>query len=294
MNVLEEGVLLLCCRLGDPTEKALTMAQFKELGLRVCASLLSGNHYRELTSGDLRKLGYTEEQAAHILHLLDRQAQLETYLTAGEQLGICPITRLSNDYPASFIRKQAASRPPALFALGNIDLLHKPGVAVVGSRQLQEENRKFAETAGRLAAEEGLVLISGGASGADTAAQEACLAAGGQCVVFVPDRLDRFHPRADVLYISEDGYDIPFSSARALHRNGLIHMLAEKTLAAQCSYQKGGTWQGCTENLKRGWSDLFVYDDGSHAMQALIQLGATGISKLKSLSALENMQTSLF
>ena len=178
--------------------------------------------------------------------------------------------------------------------MGDTSLLHKPGIAVVGSRTLNEKNEIFARTAGRLAAEEGLVLISGGANGADTAAQEACLAAGGQCVIFVPDRLDTHTPMENVLYVSEDGYDIHFSSARALHRNGLIHMLAEKTLAAQCSYKKGGTWQGCTENLKRGWSDLFVYDDGSQAMDALIQLGATAVSELTGVHDLSPMQTSLF
>ena len=71
-------------------------------------------------------------------------------------------------------------------------------------------------------------------------------------------------------------------------------MQAQKTIAVQCTYGKGGTWNGCIENLKRGWSDLFVYLDGSAAMQALVDRGATGISHLHSLQALQNTQASLF
>lgn len=294
MNVLEEGVLLLCCRLGDQTVKPLTLPRFKELGLRVLGSLVGGNHLTELKVSDLCRIGYSTEEAEHIINLLDRQSRLEEYLVRGEALGICAITRVSEGYPSQITKKQAASRPPALFCMGDITLLSMPGVAVVGSRELQEENARFAETAGRLAAEEGLVLISGGARGADTVAQRACLEAGGSCIIFVPDRLDSYTPKENVLYISEDGYDIPFSATRALHRNSLIHMLGEKTLAAQCTYQKGGTWQGCTENLKRGWSDLFVFDDGSEAMRALMDLGATGISRPDSLRLLQSAQTCLF
>ena len=294
MNVLEEGVLLLCCRLGDNQIKPLTLPRFKELGLRVLGSLVGGNHLTELNASDLRRIGYGTEEAEHIINLLDRQSRLEEYLAHGEALGICAITRVSESYPQKIIKKQAASRPPALFCMGDTALLDKPGVAVVGSRELNAENEQFAKTVGRLAAEEGYVLISGGARGADTVAQEACLEVGGSCVVFVADRLDTYTPRQNVLYVSEDGYDIPFSAARALHRNGLIHMMGEKTLVAQCTCGKGGTWQGCTENLKRGWSDLFVFDDGSEAMTALMELGATGVAQITGLRTLENMQTSLF
>lgn len=294
MNVLEECVLLLCCRLGNKDIKPLTMPQFKELGLRVLSSLIGGNHLTELRPSDLCRIGYPKSEAEHIIDLLDRQGALEAYLARGESLGIRAITRVSDDYPSRITKKQTTNRPPSLFVMGDAALLEKPAVAVVGSRDLHEENERFARAAGRLAAEEGYVLISGGARGADTTAQEACLEAGGKCVVFIAGSLDSCTPRENVLYVSEDGYDIPFSAARALHRNSLIHIMGEKTLAAQCTKEKGGTWQGCTENLKRGWSDLFVFDDGSEAMRMLMDLGATGISIPESFDHLQTMQTSLF
>ena len=137
-------------------------------------------------------------------------------------------------------------------------------------------------------------MVSGGATGADQTAQRACLDAGGSCIIVVPDQLTNYAPHPRCLYLSEDGYDLSFSPARALHRNSLIHMLGEKTIAAQCTYGKGGTWECCLDNLKHGWSSLFVFEDGRTGTAALIERGATGVQKLESIAKLQPSQTTLF
>ena len=294
MTAAEEGVLLLCCRLGDVDSKPLTMAQFRDLGLRVRASVPTGDFLSELTVSDLRHLGYDDAQAARIVGLLDRQVQLSAYLAQGERSGIFPITRVSPTYPRRVSRQMQLSSTPVLFAMGDLSLLEQPSVAVVGSRKLHPGNEDFAKLAGQKAAEEGLILVSGNASGADRTAQDACLAAGGKCIVFVADQLMDHKPHPRILYISEDGYDLSFSPARALHRNSLIHIQGDRTIAAQCTYGKGGTWEGCLDNLKHDWSPLFVFDDGSQGTQALINWGATGIKQLTSISELMPSQVSLF
>lgn len=294
MNVIEEGVLLLCCRLGDPSKKPLTPIQYRELGMRFLGSLYGGNHLTQLTTEDLHRLNYSQAEADRILDLLDRREQFERYLAAARELHITPVTRVSDDYPARITKTHGKLRPPVLFAMGDTALLNKPAIALVGSRKLQPSNRLFAERIGQLAAEEGYVLVSGGAVGADTAAQEACLAAGGSCVVYVPDRLDRYTPKDRVVYVSEHGYEFPFTAHRALHRNTLIHAHGEKAFAAQCTLGSGGTWQGCMENLKHGWSDLYLYDDGSEAVRVLTDHGACAINIPHSVRELQAAQCSLF
>lgn len=294
MTAAQEGVLLLCCHLGDPNEKPLSMAQFRELGLRVRASEPRGDYLSDVTQQDLMRLGYDETQAARILRLLGRQSRLVDYLGRAEQHGIFPVTRVSNGYPHRVRQRQQLSCTPVLFAKGDLTLLSMASVAVIGSRQLHEANHAFARQAGHLAACEQLVLVSGNAPGADQTAQQGCLDRGGKCAVFVADRL-LDHPAQDnILYISEDGYDLPFSPARALHRNRLIHIQGERTIAVQCTYGKGGTWEGCLDNLKHHWSDLYVFDDGSEGCQALIDRGATRICKLETILGLQQAQTSLF
>ena len=66
MTAAEEGVLLLCSRLGDPNMKPLTMPQFRELGLRVRSAGLNGDPLRQLQAQDLLCLGYDEIFAGQI------------------------------------------------------------------------------------------------------------------------------------------------------------------------------------------------------------------------------------
>lgn len=294
MTAAEEGVLLLCCRLGDEQAKPLTMARFRDLGLRVRAAMGGSDPLAELTSSDLQQLGYSKSDSAQIVGLLNRQALLSQYLAAGERRGIIPVTRVSPAYPLRVSRHRQLSSPPALFAMGDLSLLRLPSVAVIGSRRLLPENEVFARAAGQRAAEEGFVLVSGNAAGADQTAQNACLEAGGSCIVFVADRLMDQRPHDRILYISEDGYELSFSPARALHRNALIHMQGEKVIAAQCTYGKGGTWEGCLDNLRHNWSPLFVFDDGTAGAKALMERGATGVTQLASIAELTPSQVSLF
>lgn len=294
MTGAEEGVLLLCCSLGIPEPRPLTMAQFRTLGSRVRASRMAGDPLSDVTSHDLERLGYGQEDAVRISALLRRERALHTYLSAGEARGIYPITRVSPAYPVKISSKQRLSATPVLFAHGDAGLLTQPSVSLVGSRRLNPKNEYFAQAIGELAARDGLVLVSGGAEGADSVAQEACLEHGGSCIIFVADRLIDHRPHPRVLYVSEDGYDLPFSPARALHRNGLIHIQGDRVFAAQCTYGSGGTWKGCMDNLSHHWSDLYVYNDGSDAMEALKSKGAIGIKLPTNLFDLHNPQQSLF
>ena len=123
----------------------------------------------------------------------------------------------------------------------------------------------------------------------------ACLAAGGQVIVVLAAPCP---PPADphILLCWEDSFDLPFSPARALSRNRIIHALGEKTLVAQAAPGSGGTWRGTEENLRRGWSPVFLFDDCSPGALALMERGATGIgmSQLADFSALLPAQTTLF
>jgi hypothetical protein len=65
---------------------------------------------------------------------------------------------------------------------------------------------------------------------------------------------------------------------------------------SQSSYGSGGTWHGTLDNLKAGWSPVFVNDTGDPGSQGLIERGAVPVIQedLADLSALCQDQTSLF
>jgi hypothetical protein len=152
--------------------------------------------------------------------------------------------------------------------------------------------RVFAAEVGKQAALQGYTLVSGNARGADQTAQNSCLANGGTVVSIVADRLDEKPVKAGILYLSDEGFDLPFTSVRALSRNRLIHTMPEKTFVAQCTLGKGGTWSGTTQNLRFGWSDVYCFNDGSAAAEELQQRGAMTVS-LKDLADFNSLQSSL-
>ena len=99
--------------------------------------------------------------------------------------------------------------------------------------------------------------------------------------------------REHVLYAAEGGFELGFSAQRALSRNRLIHAMGEKTLVAQTSCGKGGTWSGSLDNLQHEYSPLFVFDDGSDGAAALCTRGATPVRELTSLQELTPAQMQL-
>lgn len=295
MNAREAGFLLLSSALGDPARKPLTTAQLRVLTARA-AAMERPLAERDLTAPDLAAMGYGPDEAGRILRLLEDDGLLRRYLRRAKQADCVALTRVSRGYPGVLRRRLGLDSPGVLWAKGDLSLLEKPKISLVGSRDIAPENAEFAAEAGRQAARQGYVLVSGNARGADRIAQKACLGAGGQVISVVADELMKQERRENVLYLSEEGFDSPFTSVRALSRNRVIHALGEKVLVAQCTLGTGGTWSGTVRNLKEGWSPVFCFDDGSEGTRQLTQLGACGtdLGSLENLAELAGQDIRLF
>ena len=295
MNPREKGFLLLACHLGNPERKPLTTSQ-----LRLLAERMGGREGpredRDLEEGDLVRLGYARSMAKHICSLLGEEELLDRYLIAGARQDCRPLTRVSSGYPGLLRHRLGQDSPACIWCRGDVALLEKPAVSLVGSRDLDPRNREFAEEVGRQAAAQGLVLISGNARGADKAAQNACLRSGGQVISIVADSLISHSRKENVLYLSEEAFDAEFSAPRAHSRNRVIHALGRVVFVAQSNLEKGGTWQGTVTNLRSGWSNVAVFRDGSEASRELEQRGAWLLGKedLQDLRSLAQTPTDLF
>ncbi len=295
MNAREAGFLLLSSTLGNPERKPLTTAQLRTLALRVAAMERPAAD-RELTRADLTALGYGEEMADRILRLLEETELLRHYLIRAKQAECVPLSRVSQGYPGVLRQRLGLDSPGVLWAKGDLSILERPMIALVGSRDVAAPNAEFAAQVGCEAARQDYALVSGNARGADRIAQKACLSAGGQVISVVADELEKQERRQNVLYLSEEGFDQPFTSIRALSRNRVIHALGEKTFVAQCTLGMGGTWSGTVRNLKEGWSPVFCFRDESEDSVQLQQLGAglIDLQDLQKLSQLEEENLNFF
>lgn len=295
MTAREEGFLLLTSSLGNPDRKPLTIPQFRELTRRM-RQVDKPLHDGVLTEKDLLNIGLEPTFANRILTLLSQQEELRWYLEKGRKQDCYPLTRNNPAYPAILRKRLQMEAPGVIWTKGDRELLKMPAVALVGSRDLREENRDFAREVGKRAALQGYALVSGNARGADKTAQDSCLEHGGKVVVVLADQLEKHPLKRNVLYIAEEGFDLAFSASRALQRNRVIHSLGMTTFVAQCTFEKGGTWDGTTKNLRHNLSPVACYNDGSPAVNELAQMGAIRVAKeeLADISALINIPTMHF
>lgn len=289
MNPREQGFLLLTCRMGDPERKVLTVPQLRLLAQCVAASQIP-NENGQLQLEHVMALGYNRESARRILDLLSEEERLQWYLQRAKKEGVTPISRVSDAYPQILRRRLGLNTPGCLWAKGELSLLDMPMISLVGSRELRPENEAFAREVGKQAAKQGYALVSGNAKGADRTAQDVCLSAGGKVICVVADELTTKTADKNILYLSEDSFDLPFSAQRALSRNRVIHALGQVTLVAQCTLGKGGTWDGVLNNLRYGWSPVFCFADESEALTELRQRGAIPVTE-EELMGLSTLRT---
>lgn len=291
----DRGFLLLSSHLGDPERKCLTTAQFRLLAQRV-RDAAPETDLREMEMKDLAALGYGGEMAQRILSLLAQEGLLDTYLRRCKKVGCGVLTRLSEEYPQALRVRLGLDAPGSLWYKGDLSILDGSKIALVGSRDIHPENAAFAREAGRQAAIQGYTLVSGNARGADQIAQSACLEFGGNVISILADSLAEHTAPDGVLLLSEDGFDLNFSTPRALSRNRIIHALPAFTLVAQSAVKTGGTWDGTVRNLRQGWSKVLCFDDSSKSTALLEQMGAARIqtSQLGDLPLLAEPEYNLF
>jgi DNA processing protein len=115
----------------------------------------------------------------------------EREIEALERVGARLLTLGDPDYPAALAALDDA--PPVLSALGDVGLLSRKSVGVVGARNASANGRKLAEMIARDLAAAGYAVVSGLARGVDAAAHRGALpatvavVAGGIDVVYPPE-----------------------------------------------------------------------------------------------------------
>lgn len=106
---------------------------------------------------------------------------VEAELAAHEARGIRLIAACEPDYPP--LLRALDPAPPILSFWGDLSFLHKPCVAIVGSRNASAIGQRFArQIAGELG-EAGLTIVSGLARGIDTSAHHGALETGTAAVL---------------------------------------------------------------------------------------------------------------
>jgi DNA processing protein len=268
-------VAMLCSHLGlngdadGPVIAPLTLKEWNALERKIHDSEIKyPRALLGLSADDLAKrLGLSVAEADRISQLVARGGSLALELEHLAASGIWCVTRLDDAYPARLRNTLKHQAPPVLFGAGEFEILHKPAIAIVGSRNLDESGESFARSLGGLCAGHSVAVVSGGARGTDRVAMQAALESGGHAVGILADSLVRTIRQPDVREFVTEGRlvlltpyrpDNGFSVGAAMGRNKIIYGAADYAVVVSSDYQKGGTWAGAVETLSAGWCPVFV------------------------------------
>jgi predicted Rossmann fold nucleotide-binding protein DprA/Smf involved in DNA uptake len=267
------ALFLLCSHVGlaeEPEAKPLSLREWSQLESRLAATSLNITELPGLSADRIKSALQLEAgEGARLAWLLDRRVALEQELERLGELGIWVLTRFDEHYPTRLTERLRSSAPPLLYGAGEAKLLNRRGLAVVGSRNIDQRGSALTEFIGSACAESKLVVYSGGARGVDKTAMGAAITAGGSAAGLLADSLEKAIRAADARAAIEEGQLVlatsysphaSFNVGMAMSRNKLIYALADFGLVIASDAEKGGTWAGAEEVLKSGWVPVFVVD----------------------------------
>lgn len=171
----------------------------------------------------------------------------ERVLVEAARLGAIALIPEDPFFPSSL--REISDAPPVLFAKGRLELISRPAVAIVGSRDHSAYGAEVCRLVAGAAASAGITVVSGMARGLDAIAHQAALEAGGTTIGILGNGLGVVYPTANrALYdcVGTDGLILSeFPPGERPHagsfprRNRLISGLSRVTVVIEAAHGSG-------------------------------------------------------
>jgi DNA processing protein len=146
----------------------------------------------EASLTELEGLGMPAQSAQVVFEGKAREAANEEIRRTVEAGGTI-LTPEDDDYPERL--REIYDPPAVLWIRGDVRLLARPGIAIVGTRHPTPYGSGMAELLSRDLANRRLVILSGMARGVDTAAHKGAIDAGGKTVAVWGTGIDVIYPK---------------------------------------------------------------------------------------------------
>jgi DNA processing protein len=185
----------------------------------------------------------------------EARVHAEAQLARADELGARCLVATDEAYPRSLVELQLADapglawHPPVLFALGDLTMLDRVAVALVGTRQPSADGRSAARSLARSICQAGGVVVSGLARGIDAEAHSAALDADGATIAVIGTGLDVTYPAdhrtlqqriaRDALLVTESWFGARAHAGSFPLRNRIIAALARATVVVEAPVQSG-------------------------------------------------------
>ncbi|MGN0603552.1 MAG: DNA-processing protein DprA [Oscillospiraceae bacterium] len=288
MNDNASIIVTLCSHLCADNCRPLEPSEWTKLADKMIEKSLQPKDILDLSDGDMKQyFGYHDEEIDRIKKLLARAGSLSFELGKLNSMGIKVITRADKGYPKMLKNKLKGSCPPMFYYAGDLSLLERRTVGFVGSRTVGDEDTSFTENMVDKINQHGFGVVSGGAKGIDSISSAASIANDSFCIEYISDSLTRKIKKKEVISNIQNGKllimsmakpDAGFNAGIAMQRNKYIYAQSEATIVVKSDYNKGGTWGGATEALKKEYCPVLCHDHRQYPGNVgLIKLGAVPI-----------------
>jgi DNA processing protein len=145
-----------------------------------------------LSLTELESLNFPAPSAQFLFTGKARTEAERELVRMGEQKGVI-LTFADEEYPERL--REIFDPPPVLWVLGDVKLLARPSIAIVGTRHPTPYGTGMAEILARDLATHKMVILSGMARGVDTAAHKGALAAHGSTIAVWGTGIDVIYPK---------------------------------------------------------------------------------------------------
>ncbi len=290
LSVNTKAILLLTAPLiagrGSSESDILTPGEYNRLARHLHAMQCEPADLLSQESGNLYRACQDVVDAKRMQSLLGRGFLLSQVVEHWQARAVWVVSRADAAYPRRIKARLRDGAPALLYGCGDVNVLETGGLAVVGSRHVDNELIDYTMAAGQLAARAGRTVISGGAKGIDQAAMRGALEAGGKVIGVLAERLEKSAMNREhrnqiidgrLVLISPYDPGAGFNVGHAMQRNKLIYALGDASLVVSSDINKGGTWAGATEQLdKLKLVPVYVRSTGvsSRGLDALRSKGA--------------------
>src|SRR5580658_7399066 len=145
-----------------------------------------------LSLTELESLNFPAPSAQFLFTGKARTEAERELVRMGEQRGVI-LTFADEEYPERL--REIFDPPPVLWVLGDVKLLARPSIAIVGTRHPTPYGTGMAEILARDLATHKMVILSGMARGVDTAAHKGALEAHGSTIAVWGTGIDVIYPK---------------------------------------------------------------------------------------------------
>jgi predicted Rossmann fold nucleotide-binding protein DprA/Smf involved in DNA uptake len=259
-----QAILLLCASFGQNRQTEplpLSLTEYNLLTEWLRKNQMRPADLLETTAIEkIQKITINKLNSDRLIALLERGVMLSLAVEKWTSQGLWILGRSDPKYPQRLKQILKHSAPAIIYGVGNVELLSLGGLAIVGSRDVDEEMIQYTQRVTKTCYQQNIQVISGGARGIDQESMLGILNNGGTCVGVLADSLTKAAVNSKyrsgiregrLTLISSYDPDAGFNTGNAMGRNKYIYSLADYALVVKSDLEKGGTWNGAVEALSK-------------------------------------------